>query len=120
MLRAESLWPWARSGNPSPLKHEPGRCRGGGGQPAAAPLATDAASPHKALRSDTSPAPLDLVLALGAAGGGGRGSLEELDDGGRLLLELLEGVLGLLELGLQVLEQLVVVVLRLLQRVLEV
>merc|ERR1719310_1092087 len=45
---------------------------------------------------------LDLVLAGGLARG--RGGLEHLDDGGGLLLELLERILRLLERRLQVLE----------------
>merc|ERR1712196_479104 len=48
---------------------------------------------------------LDLVLAALARG---RGSLEQLDDRGRVLLQLLQGILRFLELRLQVLEELVV------------
>merc|ERR1719316_2481115 len=59
------------------------------------------------------PASLDLVLACGTGGSLGRRGLEHLDHGGRVLLELLESILRLLELGLQLLEQLIVVLLRL-------
>merc|ERR1719453_619491 len=52
---------------------------------------------------------LDLVLAAGLARR--RGRLEQLDDRRRVLLELLERVLRLLELCLELLEELVVRVL---------